>query len=448
MTKLFGTDGIRGVANEYPITPEIALRIGRAVARVLKAQHLERHKVVIGKDTRISGYMLENALTSGLVSEGACVLLTGPIPTPAVAHLTKSMACDAGIMLTASHNPFCDNGIKIFGPDGYKLNDALEEEIEAIILSENLPANSDVKLGKAFRIDDAAGRYIEFAKSSIGEASLKGLKVVIDCAHGAGYFVGPLIFEELGAEVIEMGTSPDGYNINKEVGSLHPGKAADLLLENKADLGICLDGDADRVIFVDEKGQVISGDRILCLCAIALKQQGKLANDTLVTTIMSNLGLRDALAEHGITLTQTNVGDRHVLEAMREGKFTFGGENSGHLIFSDFATTGDGIVSALIVLSIIKNSGKTLSELADCMTEYPAELVAIPVTDKPPLDTVPEIKTAMIDAETALGDEGRILVRYSGTEKKLRILVEAKNADLAKTHCDKITQATQATIGA
>ena len=448
MTKLFGTDGIRGVANEYPITPEIALRIGRAVARVLKAQHLERHKVVIGKDTRISGYMLENALTSGLVSEGACVLLTGPIPTPAVAHLTKSMACDAGIMLTASHNPFCDNGIKIFGPDGYKLNDALEEEIEAIILSENLPANSDVKLGKAFRIDDAAGRYIEFAKSSIGEASLKGLKVVIDCAHGAGYFVGPLIFEELGAEVIEMGTSPDGYNINKEVGSLHPGKAADLLLENKADLGICLDGDADRVIFVDEKGQVISGDRVLCLCAIALKQQGKLANDTLVTTIMSNLGLRDALAEHGITLTQTNVGDRHVLEAMREGKFTFGGENSGHLIFSDFATTGDGIVSALIALSIIKNSGKTLSELADCMTEYPAELVAIPVTDKPPLDTVPEIKRAMSDAETALGDEGRILVRYSGTEKKLRILVEAKNADLAKTHCDKITQATQATIGA
>ena len=448
MTKLFGTDGIRGVANEYPITPEIALRIGRAVARVLKAQHLERHKVVIGKDTRISGYMLENALTSGLVSEGACVLLTGPIPTPAVAHLTKSMACDAGIMLTASHNPFCDNGIKIFGPDGYKLNDALEEEIEAIILSENLPANSDVKLGKAFRIDDAAGRYIEFAKSSIGEASLKGLKVVIDCAHGAGYFVGPLIFEELGAEVIEMGTSPNGYNINKEVGSLHPEKAADLLLENKADLGICLDGDADRVIFVDEKGQVISGDRVLCLCAIALKQQGKLANDTLVTTIMSNLGLRDALAEHGITLTQTNVGDRHVLEAMREGKFTFGGENSGHLIFSDFATTGDGIVSALIVLSIIKNSGKTLSELADCMTEYPAELVAIPVTNKPPLDTVPEIKTAMIDAETELGDEGRILVRYSGTEKKLRILVEAKNADLAKTHCDKITQATQATIGA
>lgn len=447
MTKLFGTDGIRGVANEYPITPEIALRIGRAVARVLKAQHLGRHKVVIGKDTRVSGYMLENALTSGLVSEGACVLLTGPIPTPAVAHLTKSMACDAGIMLTASHNPFCDNGIKIFGPDGYKLNDALEEEIEAIILSENLPANSEVKLGKAFRIDDAAGRYIEFAKSSIGEANLKGLKVVIDCAHGAGYFVGPLIFEELGVEVIEMGTSPDGYNINKEVGSLHPEKAADLLLENKADLGICLDGDADRVIFVDEKGQIISGDRILCLCAIALKKQGNLANNTLVTTIMGNLGLRDALAEHGITLTQTNVGDRHVLEAMREGKFTFGGENSGHLIFSDFATTGDGIVSALIVLSIIKDSGKTLSELADCMTEYPSELVAIPVTDKPPLDTVPEIKAAMADAETALGDKGRILVRYSGTEKKLRILVEAKDADLAKAHCDKITQATQATIG-
>jgi phosphoglucosamine mutase len=395
MSELFGTDGIRGVANEYPITPEVALRIGRAVARVLRAQNKGRHKVVIGKDTRVSGYMLETALTSGLVSEGARVLLTGPVPTPAVAHLTKSMACDAGIMLTASHNPFADNGIKIFGPDGYKLNDALEEEVEKIILGGAQSPPPDIRLGKAYRIDDATGRYIEFAKSSIGAKNLKGLKVVVDCAHGAGYFVGPLILEELGAEVIKLGTSPDGYNINEGVGSLHPEKAAELVKKHKADIGVCLDGDADRVIFVDGNGNIISGDRVLCLCAIALKKQNKLRGNTLVTTVMSNLGLRDALAADGIALEQTQVGDRHVLERMRDGGFNFGGENSGHLIFSDFATTGDGIVSALIVLSVIKESGQSLAELADCMSEYPAELVALPVKKKPPLESIPKIKSAL-----------------------------------------------------
>ncbi|YCM43057.1 phosphoglucosamine mutase [Verrucomicrobiaceae bacterium 227] len=448
MSELFGTDGIRGVANEYPITPEVALRIGRAVARVLKARIPGRHKVVIGKDTRVSGYMLETALTSGLVSEGARVLLTGPVPTPAVAHLTKSMACDAGIMLTASHNPYADNGIKIFGPDGYKLNDALEEEIEAIILDQSpSPAPKDIRLGKAFRINDATGRYIEFAKNSIGGTNLKGLKIVIDCAHGAAYFVGPFIFEELGAEVIKLGTSPDGYNINEGFGSLHPEKAAEAVKTHGAHLGICLDGDADRVIFVDENGEVVSGDRVLCLCAKALKAAGKLRGDTLVSTVMSNLGLRDALAADGIALEQTQVGDRHVLERMREGNFSLGGENSGHLIFSDFATTGDGIVSALMVLSVLKSTGKTLSELANCMTEYPAELVALPVRDKPPLESIPEIQHAMTAAEIALGDEGRILVRYSGTEKKLRVLVEAKDAGLAKLHCQSIVIAAQTTIG-
>lgn len=446
MAQLFGTDGIRGIANGYPITPEVALRIGRAVARVLKAQIPGRHKVVIGKDTRVSGYMLETALTSGLVSEGARVLLTGPVPTPAVAHLTQSMACDAGIMLTASHNPYQDNGIKIFGPDGFKLNDSLEEQIEAIILDQSLPESHDVRIGKAFRIDDATGRYIEFAKSSIGDQNLKGLKVVIDCAHGAGYFVGPLIFEELGAEVLKLGTSPDGYNINEGVGSLHPEKAAELVKSTGADLGVCLDGDADRVIFVDGQGNVVSGDRILCLCAKALKASGKLRGDTLVSTVMSNLGLRDALAEDDIKLIQTQVGDRHVLECMREHGYSFGGENSGHLIFSDFATTGDGIVSALMVLSVIKSSGKSLAELADCMTEYPSELIALTVREKPPLDSVPEIARAMSDAEEALGNNGRILVRYSGTEKKLRVLVEAKDAGLAKSQCDAITEAANLTI--
>ncbi|MDB4288857.1 phosphoglucosamine mutase, partial [bacterium] len=421
-----------GVANEYPITPEVAIRIGRAVARVLKAQRPGRHKVVIGKDTRVSGYMLETALTSGLVSEGARVLLTGPVPTPAVAHLTKSMACDAGIMLTASHNPYADNGIKIFGPDGYKLNDALEEEVEKIILGDQ-PAPTGVRLGKAFRIDDATGRYIEFAKSSIGSQNLSGLKVVVDCAHGAGYFVGPLIFEELGAEVIKLGTSPDGYNINEGFGSLHPEKAAERVIAEKADIGICLDGDADRVIFVDGNGDVISGDRVLCLCAKALKGKGKLRGNTLVSTVMSNLGLRDALAADGIDFIATDVGDRHVLERMREGNFNLGGENSGHLIFSDFATTGDGIVSALMVLSFIQDTGKTLAELADCMSEYPQLLVNLPVSEKPPLEEVPAITAAIAAANVAFGENGRTLVRYSGTEKKLRVLVEAKDSALAES---------------
>ncbi|MGC6581974.1 MAG: phosphoglucosamine mutase [Akkermansiaceae bacterium] len=445
MSELFGTDGIRGVANEYPITPEVALRIGRAVARVLEAHDAKRHKVVIGKDTRVSGYMLETALTSGLVSEGARVLLTGPVPTPAVAHLTKSMACDAGIMLTASHNPFADNGIKIFGPDGYKLNDVLEEEVEKIILGEQ-PHPRELRLGKAFRIDDATGRYIEFAKSCIGSLNLRGLKVIVDCAHGAGYFVGPLIFEELGAEVVKIGTSPDGYNINEGVGSLHPEEAAALVLSENADLGICLDGDADRVIFIDGKGQVISGDRVLCLCAKALKSEGKLLNDTLVSTVMSNLGLRDALAADGITLETTAVGDRHVLERMREGGFNLGGENSGHIIFSDFATTGDGIVSALMVLSFIQKTGKSLAELADCMTEYPQVLVNMPVKEKPAIADVPELQKAIDEATATLGDDGRTLVRYSGTEKKIRVLVEAKDQAVAEATAESICQAVTNTI--
>ena len=445
MADLFGTDGIRGVANEYPITPEVALRIGRAVARVLGAHRPGRHKVVIGKDTRVSGYMLETALTSGLVSEGARVMLTGPAPTPAVAHLTRSMACDAGIMLTASHNPYGDNGIKIFGPDGYKLSDELEEQIEAIILGDQ-PESRKVRLGKAFRIDDAKGRYIEFAKSAIGSQNLSGLKVVVDCAHGAGYFVGPLIFEELGAEVIKIGASPDGYNINEGCGSLHPDKAAELVLSEKADIGICLDGDADRVIFIDGNGQVLSGDRVLCFCAIALKEAGKLKGDTLVSTIMSNIGLRDALAKKGIALETTAVGDRHVLERMREGDFTFGGENSGHLIFSEFATTGDGIVSALVVLSMIQSSGKSLAELADCMTEYPQLLVNMPVKEKPPIHEVSILQKAIDDAKATLGNNGRVLVRYSGTEKKIRVLVEAKDQALAESQSAAIVAAVNSTI--
>lgn len=447
--KLFGTDGIRGVANEYPITPETALRVGRAVARALDAAKGGKHKVVIGKDTRISGYMLETALTSGLVSEGARVLLTGPIPTPAVAHLTRSMACDAGIMLTASHNPYADNGIKIFGPDGYKLNDALEAEVERLLFDRRLEGPAPgASVGKAVRVDDAVGRYIEFAKNAAGAKSLEGLKVVVDCANGAGYFVGPLIFDELGAEVITLANKPDGRNINEGCGALHPELAASAVKEHGAHLGVCFDGDADRVIFVDAQGQVVSGDRILCLCAKALHEVGELRGETLVATVMSNLGLRDALAADGISLETTGVGDRLVLERMREKGYALGGENSGHIIFADHATTGDGIMSALKVLQVMKAKGASLAELADCMHEYPAELVNLAVREKPPIESVPALMEAIRVAEAAFGQEGRTLVRYSGTEKKIRILVEAKDAELASEQSAKLADAVRGTIGA
>lgn len=445
---LFGTDGIRGVANEYPITPELALRVGRAVARALSAAKGGKHKVVIGKDTRISGYMLETALTSGLVSEGARVLLTGPVPTPAVAHLTRSMACDAGIMLTASHNPFQDNGIKIFGPDGYKLGDQLEATVEQMLHDRRLEGPAPgATVGKAVRVDDSVGRYIEFAKSAVGAGSLEGLKVVVDCANGAGYFVGPLIFEELGAEVIKLAAKPNGRNINEGCGALHPELAAAAVKEHGADIGVCFDGDADRVIFVDANGAVISGDRVLCLCAKALHESGELRGNTLVATVMSNLGLRDALAADGISLETTGVGDRLVLERMREGNFALGGENSGHIIFADHATTGDGIMSALKVLQVMKAKGATLAELADCMSEYPAELVNMNVKEKPPIESIPALVDAIGAAEAAFGDEGRTLVRYSGTEKKIRILVEAKDAALAGEQSAKLSAAVQSTIG-
>ena len=444
--QLFGTDGIRGIANQWPITPEVALRIGRAVARVLAANGQKKHKVVIGKDTRLSGYMLETAITSGLVSEGSRVVLTGPAPTPAVAHLTRSMNCDAGIMLTASHNPYQDNGIKIFGPDGFKLSDELELEIERLILADELP-HPEGDLGKAIRIDDAMGRYIEFTKNAVGANSLQGLKIVVDCANGAGYYVGPLIFEELGAEVIKLSTHPDGININEGCGALHPEEAASAVKQHGAHVGICFDGDADRVIFCDENGNVVDGDRVLCLCAKALHAQGKLKGDTLVSTVMSNLGLRDALAKDGIKLETTGVGDRLVLERMREKGYNLGGENSGHIIYSDYATTGDGIMSALMLLSMMRENGKALSELANCMDIYPQVLLGLEVKEKPPIETIPEVHTAIQIAEQAFAEKGRVLVRYSGTERKIRVLTECSDAELAQTQADLIAAAIQQTIG-
>jgi phosphoglucosamine mutase len=448
-TKLFGTDGIRGPVNEFPITAEIALRMGKAVANVLRSSGPDRNRVLIGKDTRISGYMLETALTSGLVSMGMDVLLVGPLPTPAVAHLTKSMGAAAGIMITASHNPYEDNGLKIFGPDGYKLTDEHEALVERHILGlepETAPL-PPARIGKAHRIDDARGRYIEFAKHTADNISLRGLKVVVDCGHGAAYFIAPLIFKELGAEVITTGIHPDGLNINHGCGALHPEHAGELVRKHNADLGISLDGDADRVIFTDASGQVVSGDRILALCAISLKEQGKLRKDTLVATVMSNLGLREAMKQHGIAVETTAVGDRHVIECIRQNGYSFGGENSGHLIFADHATTGDGILSALQVLRMMRGRDATIAQLATVMHEYPSQLANLPVPAKPPLDSLPNLQRLMEAATAEFGDMGRHLIRYSGTENKIRVLVEHREAEACQAWVERFSAAIRQEIG-
>lgn len=447
--KLFGTDGIRGRVNEFPITAEIALRTGKAVASVLRSSGPNRNRVLVGKDTRISGYMLETALTSGLVSMGMDVFLVGPLPTPAVAHLTKSMGAAAGVMITASHNPYEDNGLKIFGPDGYKLTDEIEQVIERHILGDEAepPPLPPSQIGKAHRIDDARGRYIEFAKQTANNISLHGMKVVVDCGHGAAYFIAPLIFKELGAAIITTGVDPDGFNINAGCGALYPEAVGELVRQHNADLGISFDGDADRVIFTDANGSVVSGDRILALCAIGLKEQGRLRNDTLVATIMSNLGLIEAMKQHGIKVVATGVGDRHVIECIRQNDYSFGGENSGHLIFADYATTGDGILSALQVLRMMREGGASLAQLASVMHEYPAELVNMPVPAKPPLDTLPKLCQLMEEASLEFGDEGRHLIRYSGTEKKIRVLVEHRDADACHKWVDRFAAVIREEIG-
>lgn len=445
--QLFGTDGIRGLANQWPITPEVALRVGRAVARVLQPKGQNRHKVVIGRDTRISGSMLESAITSGLISEGSEVIRAGVLPTPAVAQLTHTMHCDAGIMLTASHNPFQDNGIKIFGPDGFKLSDDQEQTIEDLILAESLtePVSN---IGSSTTLTDNTAPYLDFAKQAVKNQSLRGLTIVLDCANGAAHKVAPIIFEELGANVIALSTEPNGENINEQCGALHPEKAAQAVIKNNAQIGICFDGDADRVIFCDEAGKVIDGDSMLCLCAKALKAEGKLKNNTLVATVMSNLGMRDALAADGIALETTGVGDRLVLERMREKGYNLGGENSGHIIYADHATTGDGIMSALMVLTLMQKEQKPLSELANCMEIYPQVLLALPVSEKPPIEDIPILAAAIDTANSAFAESGRVLVRYSGTERKIRILTECSDASLAQEQAELIAEAVKSTIGA
>jgi len=449
MQKLFGTDGIRGQANRFPVHAELALKLGKALGKQLRAQGYGSARAVIGKDTRLSGYMLETAITSGLVSAGCDVFLVGPVPTPAVAHLTRSLAADVGIMLTASHNPYDDNGIKIFSPLGYKLEDEAEEALTRLILENDLNTD-DIRsdqLGKAYRLDDARGRYIEFAKSTIDNAKLSGYKVVMDCANGAAYDIGPWIFRELGAAITKTGVAPDGLNINTECGAMHPERMAQLVKEQGADIGIALDGDADRVIFADANGSIVDGDRVLAASAIAFKKRGLLARDTLVVTSMSNLGLHDAMRRHGIAVEVTDVGDRYVIDAMRKGGYSLGGEKSGHLIFHNHATTGDGIISALQVMRVMKQEGKTLAELADCMTEYPQRLVSLKVKEKRPVHEVPVLAAAIRACEAELKEAGRVIVRYSGTEPKIRLLVEASESALVEHWIERLMQAVAEGLG-
>ena len=429
MESLFGTDGIRGRANCDPITPEVALSVGKAIALVFGAEGHGSTRAVIGKDTRLSGYMLETALTSGLVSMGMDVFLVGPIPTPAVAHLTRSMCATVGIMLTASHNPYDDNGIKIFARNGFKLEAALEKRIEALVRGGELSSDHvrSANLGKAHRIDDARGRYIEFAKNTVGNLGLDGLKIVLDCANGAAYQIGPWIFQELGAEVVRTAISPDGYNINSNCGALHPEAAAALVREHRANVGIALDGDGDRVVFTDEGGAVVDGDRILAMCGLDFDRRGKLHHRTLAVTVMSNMGLHEAMRRNGIRVVTTEVGDRHVIQRMREDGLNLGGEKAGHVVFMDHVTTGDGIITALQVLRLMREQHQPLSVLATCMEEFPQRLVTLPVLEKKPLADMKAVQDVLSAHRAECGEAGRIVVRYSGTERAIRILVEARD---------------------
>jgi phosphoglucosamine mutase len=449
MRRLFGTDGVRGVANLDPMTSETAMQLGRAAAHIFM-RRAGRHQIVIGKDTRISGYMLESALTAGICSMGVDVLLVGPMPTPAIAFLTRSLRADAGVVISASHNPYQDNGIKFFSGDGFKLPDEVESRIEALIVSDeinHLRPTADL-IGKAYRIDDADGRYIEFAKRSLPkDLDFQGIKLVVDCANGAGYKVAPTVLRELGATVEVIGNKPNGMNINQACGAVHPELLQETVRLHKADLGIALDGDADRAIFVCEQGTVVDGDHVMAALGLDLHHQGLLANRTLVGTVMSNFGLELSMAKAGITLIRTPVGDRYLLERMLADGYNFGGEQSGHFIFLDHNTTGDGLISALQILSLMKRSKKPLSELAKAMTAVPQILVNIKVKQKPVLESIPEIDQAIQENNRRLNGSGRVLIRYSGTEPLLRIMVEGEHASVVKDVADELARVVQAHIG-
>ena len=430
MKKLFGTDGVRGVANIHPMTTETAMQLGRAAAYIFKSSSKRRHRIVIGKDTRLSGYMLESALVAGICSMGVDVLLVGPLPTPGIANITKSMRADAGVVISASHNPFQDNGIKFFSADGYKLPDEIELKMEKLLDSKKIEAlrPTATEVGKAFRIDDAAGRYIVFLKNSFPpELDLAGLKIVLDCGNGAAYKVAPAVFEELGAEVIPLGVKPNGTNINAGCGSLHPEVISEAVKQHRADIGIALDGDADRVIVCDEFGNEVNGDQIMAICATDMIARKQLKKKTLVATVMSNMGLDIALRKVGGKIIKTAVGDRYVVEEMRKGGYNLGGEQSGHLIFLDNNTTGDGVLAALQLLAVMRRREKPLSELAEVMIPLPQVLVNVRVRERQDIMTIPPVAAAIKGVEEKLGNEGRVLIRYSGTEPLLRIMLEGQD---------------------
>jgi phosphoglucosamine mutase len=440
--KLFGTDGVRGVANVYPMTSEIALKLGRAVSHVFKERH-GRGRIVVGKDTRLSGYMLEQAIASGICSMGLDVWLVGPLPTPGIAFITSSMRADAGIVISASHNPYQDNGIKIFSGDGFKLPDELEYEIETMVLDDTIDKLRPVagEIGKAHRIDDAVGRYIVFLKNIFPQQiSLDGLKIVVDCAHGATYKVAPSVFEELGAHVITCGVDPDGANINKDCGTLYPGMLSEQVVANNAHIGIAFDGDGDRVLFVDEKGNVIDGDTTMVILAKFLKEKNQLKNGTLVATIQSNMGVEESLKGHGVKVVRTNVGDRYVLEAMVKDGYNLGGEKSGHIVFLDHNTTGDGMVTALKMLNILCEKGMTLADLCKGYIEFPQVEKNVKVKKKKPIEEVKPLKNAISNVEKKLGNSGRVVVRYSGTEMLLRVMIEGKDKAKVEAYAEEIVE--------
>ena len=454
--RIFGTDGVRGMANVEPVTAETALKLGRAAAHVItqlgrgQGRANPRPTIALGKDTRQSGYMLEDALAAGLMSLGVDVLQLGPLPTPGVAYITRSLRCDAGIVLTASHNPYEDNGIKFFHHDGYKLADEIERRIEDLVFSggiEDIRPTAG-KIGRAQRIDDALGRYVEFAKASLPRGlTLDNLRIAVDVANGAGYKSTPWILRELGADVLTFHNNPDGTNINRDCGSTHPSEIQLLVRQTGAGIGITHDGDADRVLLCDEKGQLVDGDEIMAIAAREFLRQGRLADNTLVATVMSNYGLEEALGDCGGKVIRTQVGDRYVIEAMVKGGLNLGGEQSGHMIFRDFTTTGDGIITALQILRIMRDTGKPLSELKQCLAKYPQAQRNLRVSRKPPLSELPDVSQLVAETEAQLAGKGRVLLRYSGTEPKVRLLIEGRDQALIEKQADRIAGALTAAIG-
>ena len=454
--KIFGTDGVRGTANVEPVTAETALKLGRAAAHVFKnlettSRGRGKHKIVVGKDTRLSGYMLENALSSGILAMGVDVLFIGPLPTPGVAYVTRSLRADAGIVITASHNPYDDNGIKFFRADGYKLDAPIENRIEQLVFSgeiESIRPTADA-IGKAVRIDDALGRYIEYAKSSFPRGlTLEGLRIAVDCGHGAAYKSTPCVLRELGAEVFVFGNQPDGMNINKDCGSMHARSMCAKVRELRADVGIAHDGDADRVLLCDEGGNLIDGDDIMAIAGIDMLAQGTLAKKTLVATVMSNAGLDAAIEGAGGKVIRAPVGDKHVIDEMLRHGFNFGGEQSGHLIFGDYSSTGDGLVAALQILRIMKSRDEKLSKLGRCWTRYPQLVTNVRVREKRPFEQLEGVLQLVAEAEAKVKPEGgRVLLRYSGTEPKARLLIEGREASVLEHWSTRICDAIQRQIG-